>query len=36
MWKGTPYAHVMVPLGSVPMMTGGMKPMNKTMPMEKK
>jgi hypothetical protein len=26
----------MVPLGSVPMMTGGMKPMNKTMPMEKK
>jgi hypothetical protein len=36
MWKGSPYAHVMVPLSAVPMMTGGMKPMDKTMPMEKK
>jgi hypothetical protein len=36
MWKGTPYAHVMVPLGSVPMMKGGMMPMDKKMPTEKK
>ena len=34
-WKGR-HAHVMVPLVPVPMMmTGGMKPMDKTMPMEK-
>ena len=34
--EGTPYAHVMVPLSPISMMTGGMKPMDKTMSVDKK
>jgi hypothetical protein len=29
MWKGTPYAHVMVPMGSMAMKSGAMMPMDK-------
>lgn len=36
MWKGTPYAHVMVPLGSMAATKDGMMPMDKKMPTEKK